>query len=62
MVSKHSRGIQSLLQTELRYFQTSQLFARREKLFFVLVSFQSNVNFYAVSNQKNIKILLTYEL
>jgi hypothetical protein len=28
MVSKRGRGIQSVLQTELRYFQTSQLFAR----------------------------------
>jgi hypothetical protein len=52
VVSKHGHGIQSVPQIELPFFQTSRLLARREKLFFVLESFQNIVNSSAASNKK----------
>ena len=61
VVCKHGSEIQSVPQTELTYFQTSQLDAIRKKLLVVVGSLQNSVNFLEASKQKNIKILLVYQ-
>jgi len=47
---------------ELSYLTSKLRSSLQEgEIFFAFQNFQNNVNFSAVSNQKNIKILRTYE-
>lgn len=56
VVCKHGSEIQSVLQTKLTYFQTSQLDAiRKKKLLVVVGSLQNGVNFLEASKPKKKK-------